>query len=416
MPEVKQSTIQSQPADEIRILDLVAVVVRGWKLICTVALAAVAFGALVAIILPKTYRASTVLVPADNPQNGGVLALSGGALNLGQLLRGGSNQVEQLTDVVLQSRTLADSIVARLEVDSVAAEREAEIRRILKQGTEIHKEQGDGLTISVSGHDPELVTRIANLLPQLANRVMTQLSMQAALRRADFLEAQLDRASDRLTASQQAMVRFQTSQSAPELEEQAKRTLDVAVTLQQQILDQEIRIADMRRASTPNNPELQAAAAKLAGMKAQLSQLTSGTQGASPVLLSLNTSPELQATATRMLRDYTKDEQVYTALTAALAQAQVDAKNDLPVLTVLDPARLPKGPDGPGLVVLLGLALLVGLVIGSIAAFSREYIRNARRDAENADFFLAWDQMKVDVTRGLPGFSESPGERRSQER
>jgi capsule polysaccharide export protein KpsE/RkpR len=357
-----------------------------------------------------------VLVPADNPQNGGVLALSGGALNLGQLLRGGSNQVEQLTDVVLQSRTLADSIVARLEVDSVAAEREAEIRRILKQGTEIHKEQGDGLTISVSGHDPELVTRIANLLPQLANRVMTQLSMQAALRRADFLEAQLDRASDRLTASQQAMVRFQTSQSAPELEEQAKRTLDVAVTLQQQILDQEIRIADMRRASTPNNPELQAAAAKLAGMKAQLSQLTSGTQGASPVLLSLNTSPELQATATRMLRDYTKDEQVYTALTAALAQAQVDAKNDLPVLTVLDPARLPKGPDGPGLVVLLGLALLVGLVIGSIAAFTREYIRNARRDAENADFFLAWDQMKVDVTRGLPGFSESPGERRSQER
>jgi uncharacterized protein involved in exopolysaccharide biosynthesis len=416
MPEVKQSTIQSQPADEIRILDLVAVVVRGWKLICTVALAAVAFGALVAIILPKTYRASTVLVPADNPQNGGVLALSGGALNLGQLLRGGSNQVEQLTDVVLQSRTLADSIVARLEVDSVAAEREAEIRRILKQGTEIHKEQGDGLTISVSGHDPELVTRIANLLPQLANRVMTQLSMQAALRRADFLEAQLDRASDRLTASQQAMVRFQTSQSAPELEEQAKRTLDVAVALQQQILDQEIRIADMRRASTPNNPELQAAAAKLAGMKAQLSQLTSGTQGASPVLLSLNTSPELQATATRMLRDYTKDEQVYTALTAALAQAQVDAKNDLPVLTVLDPARLPKGPDGPGLVVLLGLALLVGLVIGSIAAFTREYIRNARRDAENADFFLAWDQMKVDVTRGLPGFSESPGERRSQER
>jgi uncharacterized protein involved in exopolysaccharide biosynthesis len=117
-----------------------------------------------------------------------------------------------------------------------------------------------------------------------------------------------------------------------------------------------------------------------------------------------------------MLRDYTKDEQVYTALTAALAQAQVDAKNDLPVLTVLDPARLPKGPDGPGLVVLLGLALLVGLVIGSIAAFTREYIRNARRDAENADFFLAWDQMKVDVTRGLPGFSESPGERRSQER
>jgi LPS O-antigen subunit length determinant protein (WzzB/FepE family) len=391
------------PTDEIRVLGVFAVLIRRWRTVFLTAASIVIAAVVVSLVKPSTYTAQTILVPASAVRGagGGTLSSDGGSQGLAQLLGAESPQPDQLLDVVLKSHTLADSMVARFGGDTLSEMEQDRIRSVLKDRTEIVKVEG-GLQVSVSGNDRALVTRMANLLPPLANRVISGLSTQVAARREAFLDGQLAHAGERLAASEQRMVRFQTTQNAPELEEQAKHTMEVAAQLQQEILAQEIKIAQLRRTATPNNPELQAEVSKLGGLRGQLAAVTSGDRGNSKILLSFKDSPELQAAATRLLRDYQRDEQVYTALSNALAQAQVDAHNNLPVLTVLDGAIPPEHPDGLGLPLVLALALVTGLVAGAGLALLREYTSRAKQDAGNEDFFLAWEKMKLDLSRGLP--------------
>src|SRR5690606_241371 len=116
-----------------------------------------------------------------------------------------------------------------------------------------------------------------------------------------------------------------------------------------------------------------------------------GTDG--DILIPLKASPELRIEATRLLRDYKKDEQIYIALTAALADAQIDAQNSLPVVGVLDAAGVPTipAPDYAGLI--LGIALLLGLLLGLIAAFLAEYVARLRANPENEELFAAWGEF-----------------------
>lgn len=400
--EVREHLVRTGPTDEIRILGFFAILIRRWRTIAVTTLALAVVAVLMSLALPSSYTAQVLLVPASAVQgSGGALGAAGRAQGIAQLLGEESPQPDRLLGVVLHSHTLADSMVQRLGGDSVPEEQQRLIRQMLKGRTSIVKVEG-GLQLKVSGHDPKFVTRVANLLPILANELISGLSTQAAARRGEFLEGQLASASEQLATSEKKTVEFQTAQSAPEIQEQAKRTMDVAAQLQQQILAEEIRIDQLRRTATVSNPEFQAEVAKLNGLRRQLATVTSGDRGNSKVLLSFKDSPELQAAATRLLRDYQLDEQVYTALANALAQAQVDAHNNLPVVTVLDAAIPPEHPDGLGLPLVLVLSMVTGLVIGAGLAVAREYAASARRDAGNAEFFVAWEKMKQDLSQGVP--------------
>jgi capsular polysaccharide biosynthesis protein len=385
---------------EIRVLNLFAILLRSWKLIAAITLIGVLAATVLVFVRAKVYATAITLIPASSPtpDNASLSALAKIPLGLGGLASDAA-RTQQLVGVVLQSRTLADSIVARIAGPTPEPEREGEIRKLLKQQVEVVTGDAGSVKIGVEGEDPELITRIANLIPQLVNEVMTELSTQAAMRREQFLETQLARAHERLSASEQRMLTFQQSEQAPAVQQQAERTLDVAAQLQQKILARELEIAQMRRTVTASNPELQSALAELAGMRSQLEHLAEGQGTSSPVLHSFRESAALKVTATRLLRDYNRDEQIYLSLTSSLADAQVDASNNMPVLTVLDEAIVPLRPSGWPAFLLIGLAGFAALLLGCAVSLTREAFRHARGDIGNASFFTAWEELKRDLFR-----------------
>lgn len=389
---------------EIRILNLFSILLRSWRLIATITLIGIVAAAVLIVVRPKAYATETTLVPASSPtaDNSSLATLAKIPLGLGAIATD-ALRTQQLVGVVLASRTLADSIVARVAGPSPTPEREAEIRTLLKEQVEVLTGDAGSVKIHVEGQDPNLIVEIANLVPEVVNRVMTELSTQAAVRREQFLEAQVAQAHERLAASEQRMLNFQQTEQAPAVQEQAERTLDIAAQLQQKILARELDLARMRRTATSSNPDLQSARAELAGLRAQLEHLADGKTDSSPVLHSFHESAALKVTATRLMRDYNRDEQVYLSLTSSLADAQVDASNNMPVLTVLDEAVVPLGPSGWPPILLIGLAAFAGLLLGCAASMAREALSIARRDAGNAPFFTAWEEVKADISQRLPG-------------
>jgi uncharacterized protein involved in exopolysaccharide biosynthesis len=96
----------------------------------------------------------------------------------------------------------------------------------------------------------------------------------------------------------------------------------------------------------------------------------------------------------RLTRDFTKNEQIYLSLTAELASAQMDASEDLAVVSVLDSPQPPETPSGPRRKLLVMLGAMLGLVLGLLIAYVIDYFSSARAAAPDEPFFVEWDRLR----------------------
>lgn len=392
MSEVSDHHLNS--GREIRLSDLMAILLLRWRVVAGVFGATVLVAAMIALLLPETYTSRTVIVPAPGTSGGR------GQLMLGQLpagvadLVGGSGQGnESLIRIILKSRSLGDSIVGRVTGAGVTEE---EVREILRKQADVEVGPEGAIAITVTTGDSVLSQQIASEFPRLVNVMAAEITREAALRRQTFLEAQLAAAREMLIESEQDALEFQLQSEAPEVQEQARRTVEAAAELQQQIIQHEVRVSQLSRTATPENPELSAARAELSALRTQLRRLTSGASGEG-FFLSLEKSPELKLGAARLLRDLAKNEKVYTALLASLTETQLEVRNDLPVVSVVDAAKIPKGPSGPRVAVILALAGVLGLVGGIVAALVTDWLERLGEDPANSRLVAAWHRMREDL-------------------
>ena len=345
-------------------------------------------------MLPASFATGTLLIPFGGSQPRTQLGLSQLPSGLGALVGGGPSASERLIGVVLGSRSLADSLVARVARNR---EQEIEVRRILRKDLRVQRNPDGSINIETRSTDPQLATVVANTFPPLVNGILARVGAEGAMRKQAFLRQQLDTARERLTASQDRLLEFQRKREAPDPSEQARRTIDVAAQLQGSIYQQELVIEQLRRTSTPENPQLRAAEDELAARRAQLRSLTAGRSD-NPVFVGFGAGPELKAASTRLIQDYTQEEGIYQALTAAMAEAQIDANNNLPVLSVLDSALVPTEP-ARSLPKTFVLSALLGAILGIGAVVFGEAAARLRADARNASFFDAWDDITASVRR-----------------
>lgn len=380
--------------DSIRLLDYVAVLLHRWRTIAVCTVLALAVGVTVAKLTPPVYRATTVLVPS--PEQGGARSALMAELPpfvTGRMGGGGADR--RLVTGILNSRSLRDSVAHRVAQGLKGVPREI-IDRVVALETRRKMGATDGsITIEVDAPTPEMAKAVADAYPATINRIATQVTVEAAAAKREVLERQLADARARLARSEERLLSFQRSSGTADVEEQARQGLQAAGALQQQILAKEVQVAQLRRTLAPDHPRLQAGEGELATMRAQLDRITGG--GASGIFPGARQVPELQAQAADVLREYKTNEQVFIALGAELADAQVNVSEDVTVVSVLDAAVLPELPQG-SLVRVMMAAVLLGVALGTVLAFVREYLARVGGDPENEPFRAALDQFKTDVT------------------
>jgi uncharacterized protein involved in exopolysaccharide biosynthesis len=389
---------------EFRLSDVLAMLLRGRKTILMAVFVSFLIGVFVVFTTPPAYTTQTVLISPPQSQSLSAVALMAGPL--AGALPGLSSAAgpTRLLAVISGSRALSDSMVVRLVRDTLRdREMVGAIRYALGEGTRLQNNADGSVVIQVTAHDREVAAQVANAFPALLNEFITWISIDAAEDKSAFLLEQLSSAREALRQSEEALVKYQSSGMTPAIEEQASRTVDAAAMLQQRIIEEEIRLAQLRRTATPENRELTAMMAHIAVLQQELQQLLGGTNEVGQVFVPLSESPELRAGSMRLMREFTRNEEIYIALSAALAESQLQTRNQMPTVIVLDPAPVPTAPSGVGPVVLLVTWLMAGLLIGCGAVLVWEYAQRVRLDPEFRPVVAEMNDIAGDLSSLVPG-------------
>jgi len=374
----------SSTAGPLTLAEVLAALLRGWKRVLAVALVALVVAGAASFLIPRKFTARTMLY-LSQPASESRGQLAAQFQGLFGPPPGSANA--RLVQTILTSRTLADSIARRF--GPVA-------------NTETMSNPDGSIRVDVTHRDPEMAARVANAYAGLLNSIVLATGAQTTRQKEAFLRRQLDSARADLERSEEALVRFARGRNAHQSEEQGSRALEAAVQMEARVRDKQVEVSQLRRVVTPSNPRLRAAEAELASLRGELRRITSG---GSQVLVPLRESPELRVSSARLMREFTADEQISVALTAALAQTRIDANNALPVVSVIDPAKVPQAPTGLSRPIIVVLAGALGFMAGVMWVVASAVARAARRQPHNAPLFEAWDEVRPALRRRPAGAS-----------
>lgn len=396
-PTVHGDGLEPGGTSGLSLPQVLAMFLRHWKAVLLGLLGGLALAAAYILLLPPMYTAHVVIVPSVERSAASMLSAQLPAGLAG--LAGGGNQDEQkLIMAIVRSRRLGAAVFDQVHAGPAdPMEREFFIRQ-LPDRSEVQQAANGSYVIQVRDRDPETAAAIANSYPDLINAISADLGRQVVGQKMSFLRGQLDDARTDLLQSEEELLTYQRTTETPAIEEQARRTVEAAAELQRQIMQKEVEVSQLRRSATPSNPELRAALAELQTMRDQLRGLTGG-ESAGAVFVPLRESPELKVGELRLLREFGTSEQVYMALTAALAEAQIDARTNLPVVSVLDSATVPTASSRLPAHIVIVLFLWLGFVMGLMLALLAEYRDRLKAHPDAGALRSAWQDVLADFRR-----------------
>ena len=362
---------------------LIRVAFKRRKLIGMAALVIVVLALALAVLLPRRYMATTVILP---PQQGG----SPGAAMMAQLgslgamagMGGGALGIKNPNDLqaaLLKSRTVEDAMAERFHLQALYhAKYLSSARKHWEKKTLIDNGLKDGLIrLSVTDRDPRRAAELANGWVEEYRRFSATMAVTEASQRRLFFEQQLNGARQDLAHAEDEMKQTQQRTGVIELDGQAHAMIASAAMLRVQVAAKQVEIQAMRQFAADGNPDLERARQEMSSLQGQLSSMdvANDRPGGDLVAPKGNLS-EAGLDYARALREVKYREMVVELLARQYEIARVDEARQGAQVQVVDAAVVPDRPVSQfrvwivlgGLLLSLPLALLIALAAEALAA------------------------------------------------
>jgi capsule polysaccharide export protein KpsE/RkpR len=270
---------------------------------------------------------------------------------------------------VLSSRTVADKLIQRFDLQKVyGIRRMEETRKALAQRTETSVDRKNQIiTITVTDKDPHRAQAMAQAYVEELNRVLAEVSTSSARRERIFLEARLQGVNRDLEDAEKEFSQFSSKNSTIDIKEQGRAMVESAAILQGQLIGARSELEGLRQIYTDNNIRVRSLQARIAELENQLQKVGGKNEGKSAdmgdqsdsLYPSIRKLPLLGVTYADLYRKTKVEETLFATLTQEYEMAKVQEAKELPTAKVLDAPNLPERKSFPPrtLMVLLGTAL-----------------------------------------------------------
>ncbi len=427
---------RSVAEDEINLREYWHVLLRRrWFVVRTV-IATVVLTVVVTLLLPNIYQSKAVLIPLGQPTS----TLQSALGELGSLLPIGAASTENPSTrllAILQSRTLAEDVIQRLDLlpRLFAKDWDAEQKRwqtdeppTMAEAVKMMQEevvssawdeQKGIVMITVEYTDAELAAAIANEYVEALQRSLNQNAFTLAKKNRVFVEGQLDKTRQDLSAAEEALRQFELIYGIVALDVQAQAAVTALATLEGQIMAKEVQLGVLQRTLTGSNREVYLLQEEIKELRTQLTRLqqsdtaaTAASETQRPIIqssLSLDKAPEIKLQYARLQRDALIQNKLFTLLTQQLEQARIEEARDETAFQLLDKAVPAEEKAKPRRALIVALVAVASTFIGALVAFLRDSVDTTLRTREQVEH-----QAGIAILASMPPLPQPQRRRRAQ--
>jgi uncharacterized protein involved in exopolysaccharide biosynthesis len=342
---------------------------------------------LVLLMHPVFTAKAMVLPPQQGQSSSGLLSQLGSFAALAGLGSSGQKDPNDLYLAVLQSNTVADGLIKRLNlIAGYKVTKLSDARRMLAANSKFVSERGGMISITVKDGDPHQAAQIANAYVDELHDINSRLIIGEAGVRRNFFSQQLALEKDRLTDAEIALQQTEEKTGAVSPMGQTGVVISQVAALQSQIISREVQLDALRTSSTDQNPDVIRLNTEIAGLRQQMSGLEALQKGRKPGDISLTSRslPEDQVAYLRKQRDVQYHTFIFDLIARQFEAARMDEARASPLIQVLDPAEAPERKSGPFRALWTLTGLILGFVFGCIRVVSSYVHSRVVADPDNA--------------------------------
>ena len=208
---VMVETGPSSDEDEIDLLELIRTLIRAWKTIVGITILSTGLAVAYAFYVPESFKAETLLAPAEEEKSGASSALSqfGGLAAMAGISIPSSSNVERVL-ATLETRVFLKKFISSRKLLPIifddlwdkpskswkTIEGQEELTTLdgippLQRAIEVEQEKSGLITLSISWNDPFVAAQLANDLVKQINNQLRERAIADSKKRVGYLEQEL---------------------------------------------------------------------------------------------------------------------------------------------------------------------------------------------------------------------------------
>jgi tyrosine-protein kinase Etk/Wzc len=370
-------------AQELSFSELWAVLLRGWRFVAKAIVAAFAISMAVAFLVPPEYSAEAVIfTPQQSQPSLSAMAQlagvggSGGLSGLSLLSGFGLRNSADLYIGILESRTIADHLIAKFDLKRIYHVKDFYLaRKRLAKNTTIKSGKDTLIRVKVQDRDAQRSAEIANAYVEELSSQNANVALTEATQRRLFFEGQLVKEKNLLADAEIGMRDTQVNTGLVSLGGQPEALLRSVAQLRAEIMSRQAQLKGMQIYVADDNPRLKMVQSELGALQGELSQLEKGAHVAGTPEVPVGQLPQAGLEYVRKYRDLKYHEALYEILAKQYEAARLDEAKAGGVVQIIDRAVVPERKSWPPRAIWV-------LVTTGFAAFAAGFWLLAKNNAQ----------------------------------
>lgn len=375
---ISQNSLPSIEDDGVDLLKLVALFVAEWKTGLIVAIIVFLLGVAVTFSMKSLFEATASLLPHQSMQTNSLAAMFT------------EKSPEDMYLGLLASRNVADRVVDEANLlDFFHTKSRAQARGMLGAASKFTIGKDTLINLRVRSRDAQKAAQIANAyLDALQAQQEAMSESQATVRRIIF-EKQMDEEKNALAVAENDLKKDQETSGLVQITAQTELGLSAIATNRAQISSLQVQLAALLTKYTDDNPQVQTLRSQIARLTAHEHDLESGSNGVVGAALPTGKMPAANLEYLRKYREVKYHEELLTALATQYESAHLAEDNSVTQFQVVDRAIVPEHKSWPPRPLFLALAVVFGLIVGSIAIVLKIFAHRLYADPVQREYLHA---------------------------
>jgi uncharacterized protein involved in exopolysaccharide biosynthesis len=379
--------------DEIDLLELLITLARRKRLIAGVTLGSAVLAAIISVLIPSRYTATTKILPPQQAQSSAAMLMSQLAgSGLGPLAAVASKDLglKSPNDIyvgMFKSRTVEDALIAQFDLSRVyRGKKMSDVRKELEKSSDITSSKEGLIEVSVEDKSPQRAAALANSYVEQLRKLTQRLAVTEASQRRLFFEQEVEQAKGELATAELALKNTEQKTGMIHLDAQARAMIEAVGTLRAQIATKEVELQAMRSFATEQNPDIILQERQVAGWREQLASLErQQTLGDGNPVVATSKMPAAALEYVGRFREVKYREAIFELIAKQFEAAKLDEAKEGAIIQVVDLAVEPDKKSSPKRMLIVICATMGGFVLALFWALFSESLRSARKDPKRRE-------------------------------